>query len=505
MEQKFLKTAVFTNKTVFCETFEQSVDTDFTLPDYLGDIAKILKCVAKPRIALKSASGKSVTVSGAVQITVFYCDENGKISSVCKSYPFEKTKETDRETESADIFVTSRCGYINCHSLSGRKIDIHGAIQITLKVNEKTANDIISDISDSDIEVLSGTVPATTPTGYAEKYLILEEEVELGGESGERIMRYDACTSVKECKIVGGKLIVKGDMLVNIKYLSESGVKCFKSQIPFSGMLEIETAGDTCECDAKVTVAYLDVCPKNDSSGEFSLVSINAKLLVCAESFCNNDVAVIYDAYSKEYNAEIEKSNICFNKLIKNVNEIYNLKQTVKSDTGDIASVLDCWCDVKVNDTSFEESSLKICGTANVCIITEDSDSLADYGEKAIEFEYKYPLEAEGTLKCEPEITVISCGYTITSSDSLEISLQMRICAPVYRCETVSVVTDIKTESEAKHEKRSSAMIIYYAEKGEKLWEISKKYSASNEEILKLNSSLGDVLTDNMPILIPLK
>ena len=42
MEQKNLKTSVFSVDNVFCDSLELPIDVDFTLPDYYADISKIL-------------------------------------------------------------------------------------------------------------------------------------------------------------------------------------------------------------------------------------------------------------------------------------------------------------------------------------------------------------------------------------------------------------------------------------------------------------------------------
>ncbi len=506
MEQNILKNSVFTNETVFCETVEQSIDTDFSLPDYLSDALKVLKCIAKPRIALKTVTDKTVTVDGAVQITVIYCDDAGKIHSFCHMYPFEKVKDTGVDLESAAVEVSAKCEYINCRAVTARKIDIHGALGIKIVAKRKKQCEIICDMQDKNIEVLRGSVPATSPTGYAEKYLIIEEETEIGTEeSGEQILRYDADACVKECKIINGKIIAKGEMRLKVKYLSCGNVKLFKTDIPFSQMLELETVGDDCECTAKVKIAFLEARAKCDSAGKFNVISVNAKLLICAESFCNNDIAVLYDAYSTKNDFDITKSSVSVTKLVKKINETFNLKKSLSFESGDISAVLDNWCDIKVNETLFTEKALLIKGTATASFITEDSGEIANYYEKPIEFEYKYPIEnSTKDLECQSEIVLSSISYTIVSANSVELQVEMNVSADLYAKSSVPIVTEISV-LEGERKGNDTAMIVYFASSGEKLWDIAKKYLASSEDIKTLNSIDFDVFSADTAILIPTK
>ena len=504
MEQNILKTGVITNKTVYCDSVEQSVDTDFSLPDYCNDIARILKCKAVPRVSLKTVSGKTVTIDGTVNITVFYSDEDGRINSYNQTYPFEKTKETDSDLDDANVKVTAKCEYMNCRAVTSRKIDIHGAIGIKICAKKKNETEIISDIDDCRIETLRGTAPQTSPTGDAEKYLIIEEDVELSSEKdGERIFCYDAVSTVKEAKIINGKVLIKGEMDLKLKYLSDEKIKSFNTSIPFSQVLDIETVGEGCEVSAKSEVGFVEITPRTDSSGNFNIVSVNAKVLVSAKTYCNNDIPVILDAYSRKNLCEIEKENIKFSRLVKNINETFNCKKNISVDSGSISSVLDNWCDVKIGESGFDGNYMFINGSVTVSFIIEDSDGVASYFEKPIEFTYKYPIEGED-LRCEPEITISSCSYTIISTDSIEVRVDLNIKGAIYKDCEMSIITEISSGEETNDRGQNSAMIVYFASENENLWDIAKKYLASISEIKAINGISDETFKEEKTILIPL-
>ena len=63
-------------------TVEQPIETEFLIPEYCPDIIKILKCEINPRILSKNLSGNLLEIEGCAEITVIYCAEDYKISSV---------------------------------------------------------------------------------------------------------------------------------------------------------------------------------------------------------------------------------------------------------------------------------------------------------------------------------------------------------------------------------------------------------------------------------------
>ncbi len=507
MEKNCIKTNIFTNETILNERLEQAVDADFSLPDYCPDIGRVLKCRAVPRIALKNVNGRTVTVDGSVTITVFYSDESGKINSYEYVYPFEKVKDIDTDIEEDKLTVKAKCEYMNCRAVTTRKLDVHGAIGITLIVKRKKPTEIIADIDDADIEILRGISPATTPTDFAEKSLVIEEETELpSGEKANMLLRYDADVSVKESKILSGKVIIKGEMQLVVKYLAEENIKSVKTVIPFSQVLDIKTTGESCECSASAEICFLDIKPICDNDGYFEAVTVNAKVLICAETYCKNDIAVILDAYSKKKNAEIVKNNIYFEQLIKNVNDTFGVKGTVTLNDFDISAVVDSWYDVLINETKVSGDNLLISGVLSVSLIAEDTDKNTSYFEKAVEFTYKYPLEnLSDNLRFEPKITVSSFGYTITGAENVEIRAELSVVTPIYEKNEMNAVTDISVfEDQNKRNKSDIAMVVYFAEKGEKIWDIGLKYLASCEEIKAVNNLTEESLLEDMMVLIPI-
>ena len=200
MEEKKLKTPVFAMETVFNDSAEIPIDIDFTLPDYCPDVAKILKCRAVSRIVSKSVGGRSVTVDGCVTITVMYADNDARLCSYEYQYPFNKIFETGIDTDGTVLRAGTRTEYINCRAVTGRKIDIHGAAGVFINLCQRKCTEVISDIDDKNIELLRGSAPATSPMGMSEKYIIIEEDIEVGqGQPAiQSVLRYDVAAAVKE-------------------------------------------------------------------------------------------------------------------------------------------------------------------------------------------------------------------------------------------------------------------------------------------------------------------
>ncbi|MDO4608808.1 MAG: DUF3794 domain-containing protein [Clostridia bacterium] len=509
MEQKSIKTSVFNQELIFKETAEQPIDIDFTLPDYYCDISKILKCRAVSRISSKGVNGNAVFVEGCVTVTVIYCGSDNCISSYEYQYPFSKNFDTGVSTDGTNLTVKTKCEYINCRAVTSRKIDIHGAVSICVKLNQSRLTDIISDIDDCNVELLRGSVPATVPMGMADKYLTVEEEIELGNGQGDVrcLIRYDAEAVINDTKILAGKSVVSGEMMVKLLYLPEntSAMQTVRCSIPFSQLIEIEGLGEGCDCESKVYIAQLEIKPRMSASGQCRQFSLCAKLLITSECCCNNDVAVIRDAYSRKYEADINKNELCFNKICENINAAFNCKKSFEFTNDVITQISDMWCETRTDSVKFESNNMIIKGVVTAFIIAQDADSIPTFYEKTLDFEYTYPIDLSvGEYKCAPEISVAGANYTLLDDCNIEIRVDLKICAAVYNCNKVPLITNINVNPQKPIEKtQRGAMTVYFAQCGENIWDIAKKYFANVDEIKQINDISDNILINDKMILIP--
>lgn len=508
MEQKCLKTSVYLNDTVYSDSVEQPIDVDFSLPDFCPDISKIFKCRAVPRISSKGIEGKIITIEGSVCITLLYADKEGNLCSYEYMYPFVKTVEMPTESAGANLCCKYKCEYINCRAVTGRKVDIHGAVGIYLKVFKRKCTDIISDYDDCNIELRRGTAPATIPMGYAEKFLLLEEEIRIGqGQPCIRnMLRCDANTCIKETKVINDKAVVKGELTVSILYCPEGGGKpqCVKAVIPFSQIVDVEGITEICRCDTKSEIAFLEIKPRVSGSGEAKSFSLASKILLTCQAYCVNDVALVLDAYSRKYKADIKRNNVNFEKIIANISEVYHCKKSVELDE-DITSVIDMWCNVKSSSTKFENGNMIICGTLMAGMILCNENDNAIYYEKPIDFEYKYPVNCEsGMPHSEPQLEIISCNYTITSPNNIELHIELGVNAAVYEKQEMSLISDMSLDETALLERKDkSAMRVYFCGGNECIWDIARLHNASVEEIMHINNLDSENLPAGKMILIP--
>lgn len=507
MDNKKITANIITNETVFNHTVEQAVDIEFTLPDFLPDINRILKCKAVSMISSKGINGTAINIDGCVTVTVIYLNDENKIFSYEYQYPYNKSVDTKGNCDNVVLNCKSVCEYINCRAVTKRKIDIHGAVEIFIKCISKKSVEVLSEFDDSDIEILRTEIPSTTPMGHSEKYLLLEEEIEIGQGQPNilSLIKYDCSPVLKECRLMGGKAIVKGELQLSLLYTCEKGnIHTLKNTIPFSQILEIDGITDECKCDTKIVVSFMEIKAHTSSKGECRVFTLNGKLLITSDAYCENNVEIISDCFSKKYISEVMKKSMQIEKLKNSITEEFSCKKKLEIENESISAVIDLWSEVQSVKYCFKDDNLVITGTITVGIIAINEESVPSYYEKGIEFEYKTHYDVKNdNLWCEPEIEILSNNYTLTV-DGIELRLELSVNVGIYLKQNISFVSDLNIDKNQINNSDDGAMVVYFASTGESVWEIAKKYSAGVEEIKRLNLINEDVLNTQKTILIPI-
>ncbi len=512
MDLKILKQDICTNCEVYSTAAEYSIDTEITLPDYCQKISRILKCSAVPQLLSKNIAGNTFSVEGNVCIRLMYVSEGGELASAEHIIPFSKAFESEKELSGCYAECRLKQEYLNCRVAAENRVELHGAIGINLKLLKRNNNCVVSDVSGGGVMLNIGSVPATTPIGKTEKYMNIEEllELSLGQPSVTSVLRYEATAVNTDCKIISGKIAVKGELKVFILYCSDaSGTpQSFKTSVPYSQIIEMGSLGEDCECSCETSVACIEVKPRTSITGEVRSFALSGKLCFAAEASCNNDIPVVYDAFSTKYDANINKQDIRFEKIMKSMNTSAVFRKKLELSAISVGNIIDMWCEPEVLSCSFQNGNLSISGNMKLNTLAFDSDNQPIYFERDADYDYTCAISEElpDNIKCSVKVTGVKLSYTIVNNAYIEITAELSFHIVLLKSYTIETVENISLdEATPKSKSGDAALIIYYADKGEKVWDIARKYNSSPTEISEINSIEAPMLDKSKTLLIPVK
>ena len=488
---------------------EQAVDLDISLPDYCPDIQKILKCQVYPCITNRAIMNDQLTLEGNYTVKVFYLDSVGNTVRCCEnSRPFSATITLKQAVDRARIKAWTRVEYINCRATSSRRLDIHGAFSLCARVTARSEYSVISSVNDADVEQQMDEVAFTQLETSAVQTFSVEEVLELpaGKPEAETILRSDATVNLQDFKIVANKIMLKGDVELKLLYnssLDDTLLESMEYAIPFSQMIDVTGIEEDFRCDIRVSVVQTEIQIKNDYSGEKFFFDSQIKLCALLTAYSDSNLSIVTDSYSKSFELNIDYSQKNFERLEDLFSETTIQKNTISTDV-EISKMIDAWSEMCTVEAVLQEGELCLRGKYNLCILALNASGTPMYLERVIDYEYKRPWKGEGPILCDAEGLVTGISYRISASE-LEIKVELRLTAAVFCQQACRFIENLTADENKPREQDSSAALsLYYAEKGERLWDIARAYCTSVAAIQHENEMEDDIVETRGMLLIPI-
>lgn len=498
------------SEVIFDGCQEQPIDLDFTLPDYCPDIRRILKCQVYPQINMKNITSDRLDVDGTAIVKLIYVDAIKNTIRCCEyKEPFSTSFNLDSPAENAMSFTKVRVEYMNCRAISPRRLDIHGAFSICAKIFSKTDQEIVNGVEEEDIQQKKEDKLISHVVGIGSQQFSVNETLEIGSGKPkiETIIRSSISITVKDTKAIANKLIIKADALVKILYLSDidtGSMDTMEYTVPISQIVDVPGVDENSLCDIKIEILNSDIRPKTDSFNEDDLLSVDIKFAAMVIAYESKDLQMVTDVYSTRFNLNVDYKQTSIPKVIDFISELYTNKSNVDVPGEGVSEIIDVFNEVMMVNAKCEDNKVNFKGKMNVCILAIDEKEEPFYIERMIDFEYeKEYSDLPDNVICDVDPNLISIGFRINTKNSIEIKSEINIKATVLSADNFKVINDISTDEENPRQKDAS-LTIYYADKGESIWDIARSYCTSVDAIKIENDLNEDVLQKRGMLLIPM-
>jgi len=487
-----LKNRYFTKNTTSIKS-EAGVEGDIVLPESCSDIEKIVKCSLIPRIFSKSLEGERLEIRGTAFIRLNYLSEEGKICSFETQIPFSKSVAVGL-FEKPSICVFAECDYLNCRPISPRRFEIRSALNLTITLCTKSPFEIIGDIEGAECRKIE--IPSISPISeYCDSFTVTDDYTLPA--TIKTLIKMSADAKVLESKIISNKALVKGAVSVEVCYLDENdSTQNERIDIPISQVLMLEGAEEGDELSVSLNILRVNVEPIGNN-GE---VTLEAIIEICAEAKREELIPAVTDAYLTCCESKTDNCKITVCSLEKDLSR--DLTQTVSLESLGFG-VSEVFADIKKASPRITESGEVIMDCE--AIIT----ALINNGEETLTRELSAPLSVSVGADSSFIGAEVS-GYVILNSAVFirgknAAELKLTAYATVKKNASYTVICSFEPQQDMMHKKCDDrALIIFFGEKGEDVWDIAKRYNTSADAVLKQNALSNPVLSENKKLIIPI-
>lgn len=481
-------------------------DFDFhiTLPQYMDDLLKIIKSSATPYITGYEKTKNEIKFYGKTKIDIIYISSN---DNCLKTYSYD---EDFSKTVSANLDLPDNSvikyrvvkKYDNVRMINQRRIDIHSSFSINFNVFSRSDCELICecDILKKNIvntKKLSFSACSTEKIDFCEQIGNTEENVKI-----KSIVNTFSNVNLTEMNIVQDKALIKAQLRISVIYTvddKDENVSKFNSLIDINKIIDVSGIDEKSICICNLDVQNICVTAKADEKGELKIFEAAGRIGINFDAFCEENENFIVDAYCPNKNISCEFETINSGCLIGKIKDKTLFKSVVSFDSIDISEI----CDLSVSCIKTEikcENSVKIKAKLLIEILYKSVDGNMMFAKTTENLEYDTSINEKDVLGLS-NIEFLSFDYIIKSQNKIELRLDSVIDAILCKRNNIKA---LKSFSETNDEViETPALVIYFANEKDNVWNIAKKFNSDVDLIIKENDLTSNIIASKRILMIP--
>ncbi|MDF2523237.1 MAG: peptidoglycan-binding protein LysM [Clostridiales bacterium] len=520
MSLELIKDSIRVSQLIGEESNQTVIENDIIVPDVKPDVANILLSDGDIFVNSAEAMQDKILINGTICYKILYVSDNaeGEIKSIVNNSSFSYAIDVQNARQGMKCLTNCEIEHIECDILNGRKIGVKAILAVSGKVYTVIEQEITRDLGGlDDIQVLRDKTEMNAYIGDVNIGCTVKENMEVpaGKPTIREILRNDVKISGKDFKVGENRIIAKGEINVATLYIGddeEGSIQFMEHEIPFTQFIDLDGVDESSICDVDLRISGVQFDAGEDNDGELRLLNGEFALNMFASAYEKRSIEVIEDAYSPFVNVILEK-------------EIFRSEEVAAENHGQVAIKDNLY--VEENQPEITElfnviskPSLSECKVMDDKVIVEGVVKnsllyLANDNEQPIycnqqDIPFKQAVDVKGLkadMGCEVSLEIDHCNYSMLTGREVEIRLVVMVSVKAFANISIPLIARV-SESAIENKKFASrpSITIYFAQPGDTLWKIAKKYYITIDDIQNANNlTERDSILTGQQIIIPRK
>ena len=481
-------------------TDRQAFETFLTLPEYNGDVSRVLTCSLTPLVNSVTVADDGVTLEGSCQIRVLYLGQDGGLYAPEANEPFSfRLASSDcAGCRAVDFVWEEDC---TARAVSPRKLEVHAALHMVVKCYRGEELHLLSNAQGAGIQLKSETTPLLLTDDRISKKLTLTETLTLPAECADarRILSSRAQAMLSDTKTAGSKMLLSGEATLTLLYLPEGNdlPQTAHMKLSFHETVDLEDLPEDGEKSARLRVEGVSVS-LSGSGGR----SVNCAIRLRADITCGKTepVRLVVDAFSTRYEPEAAYVSLLSPKRERQIAETIPVVGEWALSELSVEGVVDHCCRTEGVKIGSADGKLTVSGRVVFDALLRAQDGSC-YGVKR-ELDFSWEEDAgEGELRFSPELTVAASSVNL-SGGKLCGKAELFLSGTLRSLVRVQAIASLTCDEKNQKAPAQAGLCVYFAKKGESLWQIAKDHNAPPEVLAADNQLEDDALSADQTLLI---
>lgn len=489
-------------RPVFDSLLAQEETLETIVPDAFPDIARIVSAESTILLKDKEAVEGSVRLTGSANVTVLYIPEGESGPRALEvSIPFQCAQDCPKVRSGCVIHAAAHCPAADARAINPRKLLVRASISIWVTAYGAESLELTCDAGgcqEGCLEKRFIQCKSFTICDVLEKPFLFSDVLRLPASKPamEELLCTRAQVGMMDAKVIGKKLVFKGDILLSVLYRSSGGVCPARFELPYSQIIDLNASVEDGEPEVSVLLKGLD-CHLSD--GE---LDVSVEALAQAALWAQRDVTLMSDVYCTACPLDAERAPCTLCAMAERGGQKETARQFCESGIP-AKQVLDCSAIVESVSSQEEGGGITYTAQANVTVLyLSEDDALCCVS-------YKIPVSCNvvvpegGSCRCRCRTTGETTAVPVTGG--LEVRFDAEFSWTSTREEKVPCVSSVRRGTAAESGSARPSVILRMVGDGESLWEIAKSCGSTIRDICGANGLQGEEVPKGTLLLIPTK
>lgn len=501
-------------QTIVCRTaVTDELSGEYVLPDYIGDVKRILHTFVRPRYSECTAESDGIRIRGESVFSVLMLTEEGKVASNVFSLEYTHLCEC----AAADGDISAMC-YPVCENATARLLSPR---KIALKARMRTAVSAVGTspcapeysgthtaADEAELECRTDTVDTLCLCRAQKSDLHFSEDMVLdGAESviGE-ILYIGAEVSLPECRTAGGNLSVSGEMTVFALCTDPAGkLYCTQRRFPISATQKCDWK-DGMNLWAWGTADGVKASVVPNSYGENKVIELDVTWSYCAEGECNLPMQIARDAYSTRYVCENTYAplNLYAGRKCERAHITVN-ESRPRGEVGGESAEKVLFTSVRIQPAAIvtDENGCMLCtANAEVAMLVTDGEESPSVLRFTVPVKYEGDALPQGSV-CDVRMEAEGVRGRLDSG-AVYCDFEAVLCITSIEKLSQTALREVRFDRDNPLPPDNRPPItLYYPQEGESVWDIARRYHTTQDSILHANRLTSDCIHTEKVLMIP--
>ncbi|MBQ7300765.1 MAG: DUF3794 domain-containing protein [Clostridia bacterium] len=490
---------------------------EFSLPDYLPDVRRVLRVTAAPRVTGKFMNGERLELEGEVGMTLLYLSEENTVCAFSAALPYAQSIAVAGLDETAVITAKLQTDSAACRLTGPRKCVFRARCALTVRAAaaQPTAPDTTALTNSEQAALCTYTEPYTASalTCLSKPDLRYAEDLPLDDGVIQTVLSCEVTPIVKECRVSSGHIVCRGEFDITAFCAVGDGtqVRCqtLHHRAPFTETFEADAVTDDGVCEPDITVTA--VSPTVTEEGRnLGVDFVCDAAVICASE---HTIPVITDVFLPHRDIALQKRQFTLYRPLKTVSGAFSAAAVLKTDPQDaVTAVADIRMRARCEHTECRDGRIHIEGTLDISLIVSCADGkyMPVTGTVPLQWDTDAaPLKDPDSLLCLCDLYVT--GFTARPDTAGSIACDAEIAvflsaAARTPCQLPHAIVSVGENAQTAPPP-TEPLVLCYPEKGERVWDIAKHYRIPPELLCRINhldEHADSALIPGQPLLIPI-